>query len=589
MPLRTKFREEMEFLHQIGREFAHENPQLAHFLGEEANDPDVQRLLEGVAFLTAKMSLKIEDDFPELTHSLLQLLWPNYLRPLPSVTMVRFEPMENEVTTRKQVPKGTPLLSRPVDGVQCQFRTCKDVEVFPLRIDEVSDAHSQEKSIMRVDLVPTSLDFVLSDMDCERLEFHLSGADSTARDLYLWLARYLEQVRIDIDGSIRILRPDALEFPGFSPEEALLPYPKNVFDGYRILQEYFIFPQRFHCFALNRLSGVWPRHKCQRIRLEFHFNRPMPSATRLRTGDLSLYCAPAVNLFEHGAEPIILNGRSIDHRLTPAGLRPDAYEIFSIDEVSGWQGETRGKQGRWLRTYHPFESLQHEIEHSQGRTALYYRTRLEPSHGNSGVQHRIAFIRADETDYIGESETVSLSLTCTNRDLPLSLGVGDVCLGTVSSPNFVRFRNITVPTPSYRPILDGELHWSLISNLSLNYLSLLSVEPLRAVIRAYDFAALHDIRQARTSHKRVAAILDARTAPIDRLVRGLPVRGMQTSLRVDGAGFLCEGDLYLFCTVLSHFFSLYASINSFHMLEAVNTSNNEHYSWPMQIGKQPLI
>jgi len=592
MPLRTKFREEMEFLRQIGREFAHENPQLAHFLGEEANDPDVQRLLEGVAFLTAKMSLKIEDDFPELTHSLLQLLWPNYLRPLPSMTMVRFEPMENEVTTRKRIHKGTPLLSRAVEGVQCQFRTCKEVEVFPLRIAAVSDAHSQEKSILRVELEPTSLDFVLSDMDCDRLEFHLSGDDTTARNLYLWLARYLEQIRVDIDGTARHLRPDVLEFPGFSPEEALLPYPRNVFDGYRILQEYFVFPQRFHFFALNQLRPLWPRHKCQRVRLEFHFSRPMPAGTRLHNGDLSLYCAPAANLFDHAAEPILLDGRSADHRLSPAGLRPDAYEVFSIDEVSGWQNGAHGKPGRWLRTYHPFESLQHEIEHSQGRTALYYRTRLENTHGSSGLQHRIAFVRADETEYIGESETVSLSLTCTNRDLPLSLGPGDICLGTLGAmetPNFVRFRNITAPTPSYRPVLDGELHWSLISNLSLNYLSLLSVEPLRAVIRAYDFAALHDIRQARASHKRVAAIQDASTSPADRLVRGLPVRGMRTSLRVDGAGFLCEGDLYLFCTVLSQFFSLYASINSFHMLEAVNTSNHEHYSWPMQIGKQPLI
>ncbi|MNN24037.1 hypothetical protein D3C81_1374510 [compost metagenome] len=337
---------------------------------------------------------------------------------------------------------------------------------------------------------------------------------------------------------------------------------------------------------------MWPGRKANRIRLEFHFTRPMPVGIRLHTTDISLYCAPAVNLFEHGAEPLDLNGRTVDHRLVPMGLRPDAYEVFSVDEVNGWQRETNGKRGNWLRTYHPFESLQHEIEHSHGRTALYYRTRMESSHGIGGIQHRIAFIRADETDYVGGSETVSLSLTCTNRDLPLSLGAGDICFGTlgaINTPNFVRFRNITVPTPSYRPVLDGELQWNLISNLSLNYLSLLSMEPLRAVIRVYDFAALHDIRQARASRKRVDAILDATTVPADRLVRGLPIRGMRTTLRMDPSGFLCEGDLYLFCTVLSHFFSLYASINSFHVLEAVNAGNNEHYSWPMQIGTQPLI
>ncbi len=579
----------MEFLHRTGREFAQENPQLARFLGDEANDPDVERLLEGVAFLTAKMSMKIEDDLPELTHSLLQLLWPNYLRPLPSMTMMCLEPEEAMVTERKIVPKGTPLLSRPVNGIKCRFRTCRDVALYPLRIDAVSDAHSQEKSVMRVDLAATSPAIRLDAIDCEELEFHLSGDNTTAQTLYLWLTCYLEEVRVKVDGTMRRIRPSALNFPGFGPEEALLPYPQNVFDGYRSLQEYFVLPQRFHFFTLTGLRSIWPSDKAEQVRLEFHFTRPMPLGIRLSRDDLSLHCTPAVNLFEHSAEPITLNGRAIDQRLVPSGGRNDAYEIFSIDEVSGWQRLRDGKSGKRLRTYHPFESLQHEIEQSQGRTSLYYRSRIEQALDMRGVIHRIAFVRADEAEYIGENETVSISLTCTNRDLPLVLGAGDICLRSQDTPDFFRFRNLSAPTPSYRPVLDGQLHWTLISNLSLNYLSLLDIEPLKAVIRAYDFAALHDIQHARATRKRLDAISNATTAPIDRFIRGLPVRGMRTHLTLDQSGFLCEGDLFLFCTVLSHFFSLYASINSFHMLEVVNSSNNETYSWPMQIGTQPLI
>ncbi|HBN9879261.1 TPA: type VI secretion system baseplate subunit TssF [Pseudomonas aeruginosa] len=589
MPLRTKFREEMEFLQRTGREFATDNPQLARFLGEEANDPDVERLLEGVAFLTAKMSLKIEDDLPELTHSLLNLLWPNYLRPLPSMTMIRFEPVEAELTERKVLPKDMTLLSHPVDGVNCQFRTCRDIAIYPLKMGDVTAAHSQEKSIVRIDLHPTSPNIGLDDIDCDELEFHLSGSDTTAQTLYLWLARYLDSVRVEINGSVRRIRPDQLTFPGFSPEEALLPYPQNVFDGYRILQEYFVFPQRFHFFSLTGLRSVWPSNKTDCVRLEFHFSRPMPMDTRISREDFSLYCTPAVNLFPHGAEPISLDGRSIDQRLSPAGRRPDAYEIFSVDEVNGWEQTAEGRRGRRLRDFHSFESLQHEIEHDQGRTSLYYRTRIEQAHGMDGIVHRIAFVRGDDVNYIGQNETVSVSLTCTNRELPTALGIGDVCLGSESTSTFYTFRNISVPTRPHRPILDGELQWTLISNLSLNYLSLLSIEPLKAVIRAYDFAALHDLRHARASRKRLDAIQDARTAPVDRFMRGLPVRGMQTCLRLDQSGFLCEGDLFLFCTVLSHFFALYASINSFHILEAVNTRNNETYSWPMKIGSQPLI
>lgn len=589
MPLKTKFREEMEFLQRTGREFAKDNPQLARFLGEEANDPDVERLLEGVAFLTAKMSLKIEDDLPELTHSLLNLLWPNYLRPLPSMTMMRFAPRDGEITERKVVPKGTPLLSHSVDGVQCQFRTCHDLAVYPLRVHDVTAAHSQEKSIMRVDLQPTSPGILLDAIDCNELEFHLSGSDTNAQTLYLWLSRYLDEVRVEVNGVTRRIRSDQLAFPGFSPDEALLPYPQNVFDGYRILQEYFVFPQRFHFFTITGLRSIWPSHKTDCVRLEFHFSRPMPVDVRVTTADISLHCTPAVNLFSHSAEPISLEGRAIDQRLVPMGHRPDAFEIFSIDEVSGWHREPDGQQGRRLRTFHSFESLQHESEHSQGRASLYYRTRVEQAHGMEGIVHRMAFVRSDDIDYVGTNETVSVSLTCTNRNLPTALGIGDICLRSEDTASFVTFRNISVPTPPYRPVLDGELQWTLVSNLSLNYLSLLSIEPLKAVIRAYDFAALHDLRHARASRKRLDAITDASTSPIDRFLRGLPVRGMQTRLRLDQSGFLCEGDLFLFCSVLSHFFALYASINSFHLLEAVNTSNNETYSWPMKIGTQPLI
>lgn len=589
MSLKEKFQEEMNYLRRMRREFAHDNPKLARFLGDEASDPDVERMIEGFAFLTAKLRLKIEDDLPELTHGMLQLLWPNYLRPLPSATVVAFDPVERAVNRRKRVARGTRLLSRPVGGVTCEYRTCTDVDLYPLCLKDVSDAHSREKSIVRIDLEPTG-GYALNEMDCDSLDFFLSGDDVTAQTLYLWLAQYLDEIRVDLfDGKLRRLPAQYVEFPGFAPEEALLPYPKNTFDGYRILQEYFLFPQRFHFFRLPRLRSVWPAGKCERIRFEFHFSRPMPPSIRVRRSDLALFCAPAVNLFEHDAEPITLKGQVVEQVVRPSGQHPDAYEIFSVDAVTGWEVTDDGRRGKRLRTYHPFESFQHEIEHAEGRTALYYRTRVEEAHSDDKLVHRIAFVRADESSHIGERETVSLALSCTNGNLPLSLEAGDICQYSETTPTVATVRNLTRPTPSYRPVLDGELQWALISNLSLNYLSLLSEEPLKAVLRAYDFASLHDLQHARATRKRLDSIKGATTRPIDRLMKGLPIRGLRTVLRLDLDGFVCEGDMYLFGSVLSHFFALYASINSFHELEVVNTSNNEQYEWPLQPGRQPLI
>lgn len=588
MDLKQRFAEELRYLRELGREFAEDNPQLAQFLGDQAGDPDVERLLEGFAFLTAKLGMKIDDDLSELTHPLLQMLWPNYLRPLPSATIIRFTPLPDAISQRQVIPKGTPLFAKPVDGISCQFRTCTDVNLYPLALQEVSDAHSREASVMRIDLKVLT-EQPLTSMACDQLDFHLGGDNATALTLYLWLAHYLDSVTLHIDKQSYRLPAKAIGFPGFTPDEALLPYPRNVFDGYRILQEYFVFPQRFHFFSLTQLARVWPAISTPSLRFEFQFSRPMPPDIRLRTSDLHLYCAPAVNLFRHDANPIALDGRSLERRISPSGNRAEAYEIFSVDKVAGWDAADKERKGDPLRRFTPFESFQHEIEHARGRTALYFRTHIEESHGREGLRHRIAFVRGDESLYIGEHEAASIELTCSNRDLPQLLGVGDVSLSTEVTPSFATYTNLIAPTRSYRPVLDASLHWTLISNLSLNYLSLLSAEPLKAVIRAYDFAALHDLQQARATRKRLNGIQNAVTTPIDWLMKGQPVRGVQTRLQLDQTAFLCEGELYLFASVLSHFFALYASINSFHRLEVINTTNNERYEWPLLTGRQPVI
>ncbi|MFJ2983595.1 MULTISPECIES: type VI secretion system baseplate subunit TssF [unclassified Pseudomonas] len=588
MSLKDRFSEELRYLRELGADFAQDNPQLARFLGSTSSDPDVERLLEGFAFLTAKLRLKLEDDLPELTHAMLQMLWPNYLRPLPSATIIQFTPQKQSLSHTHSVAKGARLFSQPKDGIACEFRTCTEVKLHPLAIANVDATQTLDNSIIRIDL-DLLVERPLSSLGCERLDLHLSGEDRCAQTLYLWLSQYLKHIDVTINGDVRRLPASCMKFPGFSPDEALLPYPQNVFDGYRILQEYFIFPQRFHFVSLTGLDRLWPSQVSQQVHIEFHFSRHLPKTIRIGKGDFSLFCTPAINLFKHDAEPIDLSGRTSHVPLKPSGRHPHAYEIFSVDHVISTRTTEDGIPGEPLRAFRSFESFAHEIEHVQGRTALYYRCQIEQSLRGDGVIHRIGFVRADESAYIGALETASIELTCSNRDLPLSLGIGDISLITELTPPLADYRNICRPTRPCRPVLDGQLQWALISNLSLNYLSLLSTEPLKAVIGAYDFAALHDIQQARSTRKRLNGIREAHSEPLDWLIKGLPIRGLRTRLKLDQGAFLCEGDLYLFSCVLSHFFALYASINSFHQLEVINTTNNEHYTWPLLTGRQPLI
>lgn len=588
MSLKDRFSEELRYLHELGNDFATDNPQLARLLGKGGSDPDVERLMEAFAFLTAKLRLKLEDDLPELTHPMLQLLWPNYLRPLPSATIIQFTPLKQALSQSHCIPKGSPLFSRPVDGVPCVFRTCTAVDIHPFEIQSVSATQTLDSSVARIEL-RTLVERPLNTLGCDSLDFHLSGDDKTARTLYLWLAQYLKHVAVTIDGQVHRLPASSIIFPGFSANEGLLPYPQNVFDGYRILQEYFVFAKRFHFFSVSALQKVWPDQATRQVGIELHFTRQLPASVRIGMADLRLFCTPAVNLFSYSAEPIDLSNRQAPAELTPRGKERHAYEIFSVDKVLSTRTTTDGSTGEHLRTFRPFESFAHEIEHAQGRTALYYRYTLEESLRGEGVTHRIAFVRADANAYTGELETASIDLTCTNRDLPLALGVDDIDVISEATPALTTYTNICKPTRPYRPVLDGQLQWALVSNMSLNYLSLLSAEPLKAVIRAYDFVALHDLQQTRTTHKRLEGIRDVQTEPLDWLIKGQPIRGLRTRLKLDQAAFLCEGDLYLFGCVLAHFFALYASINSFHQLEVINITNNEHYTWPIQTGKQPLI
>ncbi|OZB18924.1 MAG: type VI secretion protein, partial [Marinobacter sp. 34-60-7] len=576
MKLNRFYRDELSFLRLQGREFADAHPQLTRFLSEQSTDPDVERLLEGFAFLTGKLREKVEDEFPELTHSLLNMLWPNYLRPVPSCTIMRFDPQLHAISERQTVERYTEIKSRPLGDAsrqtQCRFRTCRSVDVFPISVADVQAEHSREVSSMTVDLA-LHTDQPLNSLGLDQLRFYLGGDSHTAETLYLWLNHYLTRLELVVGDSVFSIPTDRLNPVGLAADEAILPYPKNAYAGYRILQEYLSFPEAFRFIDINGLAARLPAVQADEIQLRFRFSRILPPDARVHKDSMQLYCTPAVNLFSHEAEPVDLNGRQTEYRISPSSRCPEHYEVFSLEQVEGW---LEGRSGRGEpRLYTPFESFQHEVERDRGRTALYYRMRTRESVRGDGFDHYISFVRGDESECMNRQEAVSLTLTCTNRQLPQQLAVGEICMATESTPAFASFSNITRPSATLRPTLDGSLLWTLVSNLSLNYLSLLDVDALRTVLRVYDFRALVDRQAERISQKRLAGIAGIETQPVDRMVRGLPVRGIRSELKLDQQGFASEGDLYLFGTVLSQFFALYASINAFHHLDVVNTDNQE--------------
>ncbi len=583
------FREELTFLKEQGKQFTEIHPQLSRFLHGQVTDPDVERLLEGFAFLTARLREKVEDEFPELTHSVINMLWPNYLRPVPSMSILAFTP-EEKISEKQWIKCGVQVDSNKVFDTACHFQTCRDVAVYPMQINRVTSEHSREASQIDIELKLFS-EISAGGAQLDSLRFYLGGDRHSAQMLYLWLNHSLADISLHIGEAKFSLGKHCLKQVGFNSDDALLPYPKNVYQGYRILQEYLAYPEAFHFFDIVGLDRALPADARGQFTLRLSFTKTLPSDVRISEEHFQLYCTPIVNLFEHDADPIALTGKKSEYRIIPSGKAPAHYEVFSVDGVYGWQDKTqdssrvRGEK----RVYYPFESFTHQVERARQREVLYYRTRVRESMRNDGFESFISFVRGDESVATDIDEAISVKLTCTNRLLPVELGIGDICHASSTTPTFVTFRNITEPSQSLRPVLDGSLLWKLISNLSLNYVSLLSKEALNSVLRAYDFRALVDRQAERVGRKRLEGISEIKSKPIDKLLRGLPIRGLQTEMHLDQSCFGSEGDLYLFGTVLSHFFALYANINSFHQLVVVNKSNNEIYTWGMQTGTQPLI
>ena len=590
------YQSELTALRQLGKRFAERSPALAPFLGQSGRDPDVERLLEGFAFLTGRLRQKLDDELPELTHSLMHLLWPNYMRPLPAFSMLQFDPLKRPGGALL-VPRHTPVESKPIQGVTCRFRTAFATEVLPLAPNGLDYSVKGDGALLSLRLA-MSAEGHLGDLDLKQLRLHLSGERYISQLLYLSLLRHLGGVQLVLLNAAgkplqgadeRPLLP--LQLPasnvqpvGFAEDQALIPYPLNTFRGYRYLQEYFAFQDKFlfvDLLGLDALKRV-PEDVLKQARgIELRFDIHKAGVQRIRPtlDNVRLYCTPVVNLFAHDAIPIRLDGKQDQYLLLPSELDSEHCGVFSVDRVTGWK-----PGGKGYEEYVPFESFEHDASFDVPVARPHYSVRQQPSMLGDGLETYLSFGLRN----LDQHETLSIELTCTNQNLPRQLGLGDICLPCEDTPEFLSFRNISAVTPSYAPPLHRDFLWKLISNMSLNYLSLANVEALKVILETYDLPRYYDQHAEKVSKRLLDGLKSISHQHVDRLHRGLPVRGVRTQLTINPEGYVGEGDLFLFATVLNEFFALYASLNSYHELR-VQSTQGELYQWTPRMGQQPLL
>jgi type VI secretion system protein ImpG len=584
------YQDELTYLRELGREFAAAYPGIAPMLAERGGDPDVERLLEGVAFLTGRIRQKLDDELPEVVHSVAGLLFPHYVRQIPATTVVEFTPLPNVVRERVQVARNAELASVPVDGVPCRFRTTQVVDLLPISVEDVRVDSSSLTQTLRIELRVTA-GAALKNLSLERLRFYIHGERRLQDDLRLWLGAHcagFAVAAVDSGGrDTTIASPPAkhVQLVGFDEADALIPYPHTVYPGYRLLQEYFTLPQKFAFFEVGGFAEMPVEKLGERFAILVQFKDPLPNNVRVTKETLKLYCSPAVNLFSHVTDPLKPDLTKYEYLVRPSGGTPNGYEIYSIDDVVGIARRTSQRV-----PIPAFLSFLHELEPEGSTNApIFYEQHLRPAAVGDGVDLYMSFGSPQDVGVLPDFDVVSIDATCTNRRLPTQLKLGDVKIATATSPAVASFQNIVGVTAPLPPPIGRELQWRVLAHMAMNYRSIAELEVLKATVDVYNFQAIVDRQAARANQLRVQALKAIEVRPTDRLYRGAPVRGISASVEIDEGGFASEGDMYLFSGVLNELLASYVSLNSFAQLTVTGTNTRVVHKWEPKNGSLYLI
>lgn len=612
------YREELDYIRRYARLLARENPDLKNFLGDKDVDPDTERLMGTFAFLSGRLREKIEDRFPEITVPLIKRLCPSYLRTVPPMTIIEYTP-DNTLATVCDIPRDAQVMNAPhrdshpeesylIPGAQddlpeeeeppCIFTLCRNIRLLPLHIHNVNNCSTPDQGIIDIIFAPLPGSRITA-ADLKGISLWLGDENIISRwQVYLWLCRYRRGAEL-ITGGRRYPQPGLTIKPsGFSHDESLLPQPGSLHSGYRIIQDWFCFPDAFFFFDLSGIS--LPGEIISRpFTLRLRFDRPLPETVNLSRQSLRLHCTPAVNLFFHDAVPVTPDNPHQEYPLQASQFWPGYFDIFRVDSVQGQEHNTfrdddlvalsrHGNQRKWLSSDSPLRPM----EYHQERRIIYWKHSVRRSLLSVNPAHFISFRHADNSvpdATLTGRDPIQISLICTNGDQPCRLAPGDICVPVGQDASVAPFRNVTTPTPPLPPVPDGPRHWSLLNTMTLNYLTMNDVEVLRDILLTFDRCGIHTPFCARLSPEKLNALEKLETRPTDRVFRDIVVCGLSSTLYVNPQPFACEGEMYHLGTVLSHFFALYASVNSWHMLTMINTQTEEVWRWTERTGQFPAM
>ncbi|WP_426212228.1 type VI secretion system baseplate subunit TssF [Massilia sp. TWP1-3-3] len=592
------YERELGFLRRYSREFSERYPKIAGRLligGEVCEDPHIERMIESFALLNSRIAKRLDDDYPEFTEALFEVLYPHYLRPFPSCSIARmdFSGAASQLTTASVIPRSTQLTTRPVRGAACTFRTAYPVTVAPVALTSASfsaiidtpeavRAPQGATSSVSITISSTAEQVSVSQLALGKLRVFIDGEPSFCAALRdaLFMRTVAAYVEADDNGRWVALNAIPVSVAGFEEDESLIDFSARSHTAYRLLTEYFCFPEKFNFFDLDLTSmgNVLPSG-ARSITLHLALSGMRTDSNNARmlgtlgTNNVLLGCTPVVNLFRQRGEPIRLTHTTASYPVLADARRAFAYEVQSIDSVKLVR---QTPQGESIVQFRPFYSLKHG--QTPEKSGHYYVMRRDETLGerSPGFETQISIVDIDFDPAEVETDTLSLELTCTNRDLPASLAYGlrggDLFLEGGSSVRAITF--LRKPTPSQRFERGRGAHWRLISHLSLNHLSLADggLDAFREML------TLYDLPRSPSSQRQIGGIAAIAHKAANAWLPGNPfaclVRGVEVRLTIDEEAFVGSG-IHAFAHIIERFLGLYVHANSFAQLVMVSNKTGE--------------
>jgi type VI secretion system protein ImpG len=616
------YNRELAYVREQGAEFAALFPKVAARLGMrdfEVSDPYVERLLEGFAFMSARIQLKMDAEFPRFSQRLLDLVYPGYLAPTPAMAIAHFEPPKTEGGSPDGflLPRHSRMRGRlPAQGqTACEFRTAHDVTLWPLRLVEARLTAAPPdlpitgyswgapvRGALRLTFETTAQTQV-SALRLDSLPLFITGNTDVASKLQELIHSQCLGLMVHRSGlPIRDLvpfEPAALKSEGFATEQALLPLDSRAFDGHRLLHEYFAFPERFRFFSVNGLQRALRKVEGTRFEIVILLKSSNPALEAVIDADnFVLHCTPVVNLFTKTSDRIPVTSTRFEYHAVIDRGRPLDFEIHSIAKVTGHQSDS----DREL-LFHPFYAAADADHRGAG---AYFSVRREqrilseqarqhgPRTGYIGSECFLSLVDANEAPFPPQLRQITVEAVCTNRDLSLLTPIGNAGsdLTLMTSAPVERITFLVSPTRPSPALAEREITWRLISHLSLNYLTLTDASGDQGASALRELLGLYARLGAAGADAQIEAIQKLTVRAIDRRVpsRGPIVfgRGVQLQLDVDEVPFAGVSP-WLLGAVLDQFFSRHVGINSFTEFALRSIQRGPIGNWVPRIGRRPTI